>query len=49
MAIGAYSIEVIGAYFIDGYWCLFYSWLLMDIILMVIDTYYISAYYWLLY
>ncbi len=39
MAIGAYSIMAIGAYFINGYW-----WLLMAILLMVINGYCIISY-----
>jgi hypothetical protein len=37
MAIGAYSI--------GGYWCLFYQWLLVPILLMVIGAYSINGYY----
>jgi hypothetical protein len=49
MAIGVYLLMVIGAYPINGYWCL-----LLVIILMIINDYYISGYYisgywWLLY
>jgi hypothetical protein len=29
---------------IDGYWWLFYQWLLMIILLMAIDGYFISGY-----
>jgi hypothetical protein len=39
----------IGGYFIDGYWWLFYSWLLVAILLMAIGGYYIHGYWWLFY
>jgi hypothetical protein len=35
----------IGVYFINGYWCLFYYWLLVDIISMAIGGY-SSGGYW---
>jgi hypothetical protein len=41
MAIGGYSIH--------GYWWIFYSWLLMAIILMAVGGYYINGCWWLLY
>ncbi len=28
----------IGCYFINDYWCLFYQWLLMDILLVYIEA-----------
>ncbi len=44
---------VIDKYFIGGYWWLFYSWLLIDILLvaiifMVIDRYFIGGYWCIL-
>jgi hypothetical protein len=39
----------IGAYFINGYWWLFYNWLLVPIIFMPIGTYSINGYWWLFY
>jgi hypothetical protein len=41
MAIGGYSI--------NGYWLLFYKWLLVAIILMAIGYCFINDYWWLLY
>jgi hypothetical protein len=41
MAIGRYSI--------NGYWWLFYQWLLMVILSMVIGGYFINDYWWLFY
>jgi hypothetical protein len=41
MAIGGYSI--------GEYWCLFYWWILIGIILMAIGDYYINGYWWLFY
>ncbi len=41
-------LMVIGDYFINEYWWLFYSWLLVVILLMVIDGYYINGYWCLL-
>jgi hypothetical protein len=40
---------VIGGYFIDGYWCLFYLWLLVVILLSAIGGYFIDGYWWLFY
>jgi hypothetical protein len=37
-------LMVIGAYFINGYWCLFYYWLLVVILLMAIGAYSINGY-----
>jgi len=34
----------IGAYSINGYWCLFYQWLLVPILSMVIGDYCINGY-----
>ncbi len=42
-------LMAIGGYYITGYWCLLYYWLLVAIILLVIGDYYINAYWWLLY
>jgi hypothetical protein len=39
----------IGGYFINDYWWLFYSWLLVAILLMVIGGYSINGYWWLFY
>jgi hypothetical protein len=39
----------IGGYYINGYWLLFYKWLLVDILLMAIGGYYINGYWWILY
>jgi hypothetical protein len=39
----------IGGYYIDGYWWLFYCWLLVDIILMAIGGYFTAVYWWILY
>jgi hypothetical protein len=47
--IDDYYINVIRSDFIDGYWWLFYSWLLVVILLMVIWGYSINGYWWLLY
>jgi len=41
MAIGGYSI--------NDYWWLFYSWLLVVILLMAIGGYSIDGYWWLFY
>ncbi len=38
----------IGVYSINDYWCLFYKWLLMVILLVVIDGYFIGVYWCLL-
>jgi hypothetical protein len=37
-------LMIIGVYFINDYFRLFYCWLLMDILLVFINEYYISAY-----
>jgi len=42
-------LVVIGGYSIDGYWLLFYSWLLVVILLMVIGGYFINGYWRLFY
>jgi hypothetical protein len=34
----------IGAYSINGYWCLLYLWPLVFILLMAIDGYFIDGY-----
>jgi hypothetical protein len=39
----------ISGYFMNGYWCIFYEWLLMIILLMVISGYYMNGYQWLFY
>jgi hypothetical protein len=39
----------IGGYSINGYWWLFYYWILVVIILMAIGGYSIIGYWWLLY
>jgi hypothetical protein len=39
----------IGGYSINGYWWLFYKWLLVVTLLMAIGGYYINGYWWLLY
>ncbi len=39
----------ISTYSIDGYWWLFYCWLLVDILLMTIRSYSINGYSWLFY
>jgi hypothetical protein len=44
MNIEGFLLLVFGGYFINGNWCLFYWWLLMTIILMDIDDYYIGGY-----
>jgi len=55
MTIGGYSISVvillvvIYDYFINGYWWLFYQWLLMTILLMAIGGYSIISHWWLFY
>jgi hypothetical protein len=36
---------IIGGYFINGYWCLFYQWLLVFILSMAIDDYSINGYW----
>jgi hypothetical protein len=41
MAINGYSIS--------GYWWLFYSWLLVVVLLMAIGGYFIHGYWWLFY
>jgi len=58
MAIGGYSINgillvvilwmIIGCYFINDYWLLFYEWLLVVILSMIIGCYFIND-YWLLF
>ncbi len=35
---------VIGDYSINGYWCIFYKWLLVVILLMAISSYSIHGY-----
>ncbi len=35
----------IGGYSINGYWCLFYEWLLVNILLMAIGGYSINGYW----
>jgi hypothetical protein len=42
-------LMAISGYFIDGYWWLFYSWLLVVILFMVIGGYSIHGYWWLFY
>jgi len=42
-------LVAIGGYFINGYWLLFYEWLLVAILLMVISGYSINGYWLLLY
>jgi len=49
MAIGGYSSMVIGGYYINGYWFLFYEWLLVFILLMIFGGYSINDYWWLFY
>jgi len=44
MAIGYSFISAIGGYSINGYWWLFYSWLLLDILFMAIGGYSINDY-----
>jgi hypothetical protein len=44
MALGAYSIMAIDNYSINGSWCLFYQWLLVFILLMALDVYFINGY-----
>ncbi len=39
MTIGGYYIMAINNYFIDGYWWIFYRWLLVDILSMDIGGY----------
>jgi hypothetical protein len=39
-------LMAIGGYFINGYWRLFYSWLLVVILFMAIGGYFIHG-YWL--
>jgi len=36
-----------GGYSIHGYWWIFYSWLLVDILFMAIGGYSIHGYWWL--
>ncbi len=48
MAITAIPLMAIGDYFINGYWLLFYNWLLVVTLLMVIDRYSIGGYLCLL-
>jgi hypothetical protein len=38
---------VIGGYSTNGYWLLFYSWLLVAMVLMAIAGYFINGYWWL--
>jgi len=38
-------LMVIGGYFINGYWWIFYLWSLVDILFMVIGGYYIDGYW----
>jgi hypothetical protein len=38
----------INGYYINAYWCLFYQWLLVVILLMAIGCYFINDYLWLL-
>jgi hypothetical protein len=45
----AILLRVIGGYYVNAYWWLFYKWLLMVIILMVIGGYFINGYWWLFY
>jgi hypothetical protein len=45
----AILLMAIDAYSINGYWWLFYSWLVVVILLMTIGGYYINGYWWLLY
>jgi hypothetical protein len=40
----AILLMVIGDYFINGYWWLFYQWLLLVILLMAIGGYFINGY-----
>jgi hypothetical protein len=53
MAISNYSISGYyingGEYFINGYWCLFYQWLLVPILSMAIGAYFINGYWCLFY
>jgi len=49
MAIVAIILMAIGGYSINGYWWLFYSWLLVTILLMAIGGYSIDGYWWLFY
>jgi hypothetical protein len=53
MAISNYSISGYyingGEYFINGYWCLFYQWLLVPILSMAIGAYFINGYWSLFY
>jgi len=49
MDIGGYFINGSCGYSINGYWWLFYEWLLVVIILMVISSYFIAGYWWLFY
>jgi hypothetical protein len=49
MVIVGYYINGYGGYFIHGYWCLLYQWLVLVILLMAIGDYFIHDYWWLLY
>jgi hypothetical protein len=49
MVIGGYFIKAIDGYSINGYWLLFYKWLLVVILLMAIGGYFINGYWCLLY
>jgi hypothetical protein len=40
---------VMGGYFVNGYWCLFYQWLSVTILLMPIGAYSTDGYWWLFY
>jgi hypothetical protein len=42
-------LMAIGCYFINGYWWLFYQWLLVAILLMVACGYFINGYLWVFY
>jgi hypothetical protein len=37
-------LMAVGGYFINGYWWLFYSWLLVVILFMTIGGYFIHGY-----
>jgi hypothetical protein len=39
----------IGGYFINGYWCPFYKWPLVVILLMAIGAHSINGHWWLFY
>jgi hypothetical protein len=45
----AILLMAIGGYFINGYWWLFYQWLLVVILSMAIGCYSINDYWWLFY